>query len=368
MTRLKETAATSDLDSTNARVVDKAVVPTQPIKPKKSLIVAIAALLALFVAVGMVLLLDVLNNTFKSTDQVESLLNIPVLGILPLMKGKARTDLARMFVSDKNKSFSEAVRTIRTSVVLSGINHPHKVMIVTSAIPGEGKSTVSVNLALCLSQVEKVLLIDADLRHPTLAKSFEFAVGTPGLANLIAGTATLSECIKTVEGIDMMSAGTVPPNPLELLSSPRLAKALEVLKSKYDRIIIDSPPTQAVSDAAVLATYANALIYVVKSNTTSIPLVEKGIGQLLQNNAPITGIVLNQVDVKKGSKYGYGYAGFVADETLRRAFVRSLEIIGEATKKVPDDFRAAHPAVEWRAMAGMRRKSRSMGGIGISDW
>ncbi len=310
MTRLKETAATSDLDSTNARVVDKAVVPTQPIKPKKSLIVAIAGLLALFVAVGMALLLDALNNTFKSTDQVESLLNIPVLGILPLMKGTARTDMARMFVSDTNKSFSEAVRTIRTSVVLSGINHPHKVMIVTSAIPGEGKSTVSVNLALCLGQVEKVLLIDADLRHPTLAKSFAFAVGTPGLANLIAGTATLSECIKSVEGIDIISAGTVPPNPLELLSSPRFARALDLLKSKYDRIIIDSPPTQAVSDAAVLATYANALIYVVKSNTTSIPLVEKGIGQLLQNNAPIAGIVLNQVDVKKGSKYGYGYAGY----------------------------------------------------------
>jgi capsular exopolysaccharide synthesis family protein len=310
MTRLKETAATSDLDSTNARVVDKAVVPTQPIKPKKSLIVAVATLLALFVAVGLVLLLDALNNTFKSTDQVESRLNIPVLGILPLMKEKARTDLARMFVSDTNKSFSEAVRTIRTSVVLSGMNHPHKVMIVTSAVPGEGKSTVSVNLALCLGQVEKVLLIDADLRHPTLAKSFDFAVGTPGLANLIAGTASMSECIKTLEGIDMMSAGTVPPNPLELLSSPRLAKALEVLKNKYDRIIIDSPPTQAVSDAAVLATHANALIYVVKSNTTSIPLVEKGIGQLLQNNAPVTGIVLNQVDVKKGNKYGYGYAGY----------------------------------------------------------
>ncbi|AYC31451.1 polysaccharide biosynthesis tyrosine autokinase [Pseudomonas cavernae] len=310
MTRLKETAATSDLDSANARVVDQAVVPSEPIKPKKSLIVAIAALLAGFIGVGLTLLLDALNNTFKSTEQVESRLNIPVLGILPLMKNLERSDLARMFTIDKDKSFSESIRTIRTGVVLSGIDHPHKVMVITSSIPGEGKSTVSVNLAFALGQMERVLLIDADLRRPTLAKSFEFPVGTPGLANLIAGTATLEECIKHVDGIDMISAGTVPPNPLELLSSPRFAKAIEVLKSKYQRVIIDSPPTQAVSDAVVLSTFANSLIYVIKSDSTHIPLVEKGVGQLLQNNAPINGIVLNQVDIKKAKKYGYSYGGY----------------------------------------------------------
>lgn len=311
MTRLKETAATSDLESANARVVDQAVVPTIPVKPRKALIVTIAALLAGFVGVGLTLLLEALNNTFKSTEEVESRLNIPVLGILPLLKGTAeRGELARMFNTDKDKSFSESIRTIRTGVVLSGIDDPHKVMVVTSSIPGEGKSTVSVNLAFALGQMEKVLLIDADLRRPTLAKSFEFPVGTPGLANLIAGTAKLEECIKQVDGIDMMGAGTVPPNPLELLSSPRFAKALEVLKSKYERIIIDSPPTQAVSDAIVLSTFANSLIYVVKSDSTHIPQVEKGVGQLLQNNAPVNGIVLNQVDIKKAQKYGYSYGGY----------------------------------------------------------
>lgn len=311
MTRLKETAATSDLETANARVVDQAVVPTEPVKPKKSLIVVIAALLAGFVGVGLTLLLEALNNTFKSTEEVENRLNIPVLGILPMMKNVGeRSDLARMFTRDTDKSFSESIRTIRTGVVLSGIDHPHKVMVITSSIPGEGKSTVSVNLAFALGQMERVLLIDADLRRPTLGKSFEFPVGTPGLANLIASTAKLEECIKHVDGIDMMSAGTVPPNPLELLSSPRFAKALEVLKSKYDRIIIDSPPTQAVSDAVVLSTFANALIYVIKSDSTHIPLVEKGVGQLLQNNAPVSGIVLNQVDIKKAQKYGYSYGGY----------------------------------------------------------
>lgn len=310
MTRLKETAATADLETANARVVDPATVPTEPVKPKKTLIVAIAALLALFAGVGLTLLLDALNNTFKSTEEIENRLNIPVLGILPQMKVQERRELARMFTADTDKSFSESIRTIRTGVVLSGMDHPHKVMVITSSIPGEGKSTVSANLAFALGQMERVLLIDADLRRPTLAKSFEFPVGTPGLANLIAGTARLEECIQQVDGIDMVCAGTVPPNPLELLSSPRFAKAMEVLKNKYDRIIIDSPPTQAVSDAIVLSTFADSLLYVVKSASTHIPLVEKGVGQLLQNNAPVKGIVLNQVDIKKAKRYGYSYGGY----------------------------------------------------------
>lgn len=310
MTRLKETSATSDLDSANARVVDPAVVPSEPVKPKKTLIVLIAGLLALFTGVGLSLLLDALNNTFKSTEEVENKLNIPVLGILPLLKKKERSELAHMFQENKNKPFCEAIRTIRTGVVLSSVDHAHKVIVVTSSIPGEGKSTVSANLAFALGQVEKVLLIDADLRRPTLAKNFQFPVGTPGLANLIANTAKLEDCIQEVGGIDMLCAGTVPPNPLELLSSQRFAKAMEYLKSKYDRIIIDSPPTQAVSDAIVLSTFADSLIYVIKSDSTAIPLVEKGVGQLLQNNAPVTGIVLNQVDVKKAQKYGYSYGGY----------------------------------------------------------
>jgi capsular exopolysaccharide synthesis family protein len=310
LTRLKETTATSDLETGNARVVDQAVVPTSPITPKKTLIVAISASIALCLGVALTLLLDFLNNTVKSTEQLEVHLNIPVLGILPLLKNKERSLLARMFAADTEKSFSEAIRTIRTGVVLSGVDYSQKVMVVTSSIPGEGKSTVSANLAFALGQVEKVLLIDADLRRPSLARSFEFPVGTPGLANLIAGTAALGDCIRRVEGIDMIGAGAVPPNPLELLSSPRFAKTFEVLKGKYDRIIIDSPPIQAVSDAVLLATFANSVIYVVKSASTAIPSVEKGIGQLLQNNVQVNGIVLNQVDIRKAKRYGYIYGGY----------------------------------------------------------
>lgn len=310
ITRLKEADAMSDLDSANARVVDQAVVPTAPIKPRKTLIVLIAAFMGLGVGAALVVLLELLNNKFKSAEQVEGTLNLPVLGVVPLLKNLTRMDLARLYRSGKDKGFSESIRTLRTSIVLSGSEHTRKVLLITSAVPGEGKSTMAINLAYAFGSLEKVLLIDADLRRPSIAKSFEFAVGTPGLANFIAGTAGLDECIKQVDGVDILSAGSVPPNPLELLSSSRFTHAMEGFKSKYDRIIIDSPPTQAVIDAVLLSTYADALIYVIKSDATTIAMVQRGVGQLLQNNAPITGIVLSQVDIKKAKQYGYANDGY----------------------------------------------------------
>jgi len=309
MTRLKETSATQDLETVNARVVDRAVVPNAPIKPKKSLIVALATLLALMLGIGLALLLDMLNNTFKGTEAIENKLNLPVLGILPLLKGK-HLKAARLFIQGKDKAFAESVRTIRTGLVLSGMAHPYKVTVVTSSVPGEGKTSVSSNLALALGQMENTLLIDADMRRPTVAKHYEFAAGTPGLANLIAGTARLEECVQQVDGISVLPAGMVPPNPLELLSSERFGEVLAQLSEQYDRIIIDTAPTQAVSDALVLAGHANAVIYVVKSESTSIPQVQAGVGKLLQLGAPVKGVVLNQLDVKKAAKYGYSYGGY----------------------------------------------------------
>lgn len=310
LSRLKETSATSDMESASARVVDRAVVPDEPVKPKKGLIVAIAGLLALFIGIGLTLLLEALNNTFKSTEQVETKLNLPVMGILPLIKDKERSEVAHLFGGNQNRAFSESIRTIRTSVVLAGMSDQRKILVVTSSVPSEGKSTVSANLAIAMGQMERVLLIDADMRRPTLAKNFNFPVGTPGLANLIAGTAQLEDCIKHENGIDMLSAGTVPPNPLELLSSERFARLLSELRERYDRLVIDSAPTQAVSDAMILGQHASALLYVIKAESTAIPLAQKGVGQLLQNNAPVTGVVLNQVDIQKAQKEGYSYGGY----------------------------------------------------------
>lgn len=308
--RLKETAATSDLNSVTARVVDPAVLPDKPAKPHKALIVFIAAMLTFFVAAGLALLLDALNNTFKTAQQIEDHLNISVLGVMPLVEKSYRNQMSQVFHRNLDRRFSEAVRSIRTGIVLSGIDNPHQVLLVTSSVPAEGKSALSISLACALGQLERVLLIDADMRRPSLAKSFQFPAGTPGLANLLAGTATEQECIRQVNGIDVLCAGSVPPNPLELLSSPRFAALLNDLKDRYQRIIFDSAPTQVVSDALHLSTYVDFVIYVSKWAATPIPLVEKGIGQLLQNKAPVKGIVLNQMDFDQAKGDGQSYDGY----------------------------------------------------------
>jgi capsular exopolysaccharide synthesis family protein len=312
MTRLKETTATSDINTANARIVDPATVPNQPIKPKKSLIIILAGLLAGMFAVFLTLLLNALNNTFKSADEVESKLNLPVLGILPLVKkNKKEQKVALTFHKNSNKIFSECIRTIRTSVMLSSIDTTHKVVIVTSSAPGEGKSTTSINIADALGQLEKTLLIEADMRRPTMSKILGLQPGTPGLANLIAGSNTIEECIQSLYGgIDTIVAGIVPPNPLELLSSERFKNLIEELSEQYDRIIIDCPPVQAVSDAIVLSHFADSVIYVIKSDSTNKQTVQKGIGKLLQNKAPVRGIILNQVDIKKAKKQGNSYEGY----------------------------------------------------------
>lgn len=309
MTRLRETMATADQTSTNARIVDLALPPAEPSAPNKRLIIIIVLALATLLGLGLALLLDVLNHTFKSTEEVEGKLNLPVLGIVPLLAKQNLKQAPQLFESGQDKGFCEAIRTIRTSLMLADMHNSRQVLVITSSVPNEGKSLVAANLACAIGQLQQVLLIDADLRRPTLAKSFDFPAGAPGLANLMAGTAKLEDCIRKVGNVDMLPAGVVPPNPLELLASPRFAKLLEMAKGRYDRIIVDSPPSQAVSDAILLATFANAVIYVIKSEGTAIPLVQKGVGQLLQSGASITGVVLNQVDVRKARKYG-DYSGY----------------------------------------------------------
>lgn len=310
MTRLKETAATADIDSANIRVVDPAVVPIAPIKPKKSLILVIAAVLGLFLSALCALLIDALNNTFRSVEQVENHLNIPVVGILPLITRRDRKDLAKTFNDPRFNRFTESIRTIRTNVVLSGYDKPHQIILVTSSVPGEGKTTVSINLAVALGQMEPVLLMDGDLRRPSLAKTLGVSADKPGLSDLIAGKATLEQCISHIDGIDVLCAGSATSNPLEQLASQRFAQLLESLKAKYKRVIIDSSPTQGVSDTKVISTLAQSVIYVVKSGATSISLTEKGIAQLLQHKAPVRGIIVNQVDINKANQYGHRFDGF----------------------------------------------------------
>ncbi len=325
LNRGKETNEAGNLESVNARVVDIAIPADYPDKPEKKKIVLIAVLFSGVFAAGVVLLLDWLDNTIKTPDDVEERLRVPLLGYLPLDKLNKDETPFLGFLSDEKWHFAEAVRTVRTSFILSGLDKPAKVTVITSSVPNEGKSTVSLCLAHALGQMEKVLLIDADMRKPSIGKALDISLLTPGLSNLIAGTAELDECITRLpkSEVHVITAGVVLGNPLDLIAGDRFPQVLDMLKEKYDRILIDSAPIQAVSDSIVIATYADSLIYVVKSDGSSTPVVKKGLRRLSEANARFSGVILNQVDLdrmKKESGYeseyydNYGYAyGDVSD-------------------------------------------------------
>ncbi len=312
--RLKETSIGSDVQSTIARVVDPATVPSEPYSPQKAQAVGIATAVALVLAAMLALLLDRLNNTLNSTSDVENRLGVPALGVLQKIKGFAKkgfvSELA--FFNDTQSTFSEAVRTVRTSVLMSALDHPHKVVVITSSIPEEGKTTLSFNLACALGQVKKVLLVDGDLRRPKIGKLVGRDARQPGLADLVAGQAQASECVFFDEraGVHILAAGTVPPNPLELLSSRRFEEVVNKLKEAFDIVIIDSAPLQLVSDAQVLSQFASELIYVVKADATPYQVAQNGLRKLRRVNAPILGVVLNQLDLEKAEKYYGEYSGY----------------------------------------------------------
>jgi len=314
VTRLRETTATADIGSSNARIVDKALAPLQPNTPGKSLILSIVALFALGLGCALTLLRDSMKNTFRYSDDVENKLRLPVLGTVPLLPKKSRARIARQFERNDNAAFNEAIRTVRTGVMLSDIEDRRRIVVITSSVPGEGKSAIAVNLAFALGRLERVLLIEADLRRPTLARSLGLSNDQIGLANLIGGSYRSEDCIQRIGDLDVLPAGEVPSNPLELLASPRFSSFLEWAKQHYDRVIIDSPASESVSDAALLCALADAVLYVVKSDSTAAPLVQRGVGQLLRHGAPVTGVVLNQVSAFN-ARHGYqGYYGYLRGE------------------------------------------------------
>ncbi|MEH6447374.1 MAG: polysaccharide biosynthesis tyrosine autokinase [Oleispira sp.] len=315
--RISETAETGTLQTANARIVDTAVMSAIPIKPKKKLIVLLVLVVSLMFGIALAFLLDALDATIKHADDVDHKLGFSMLGLLPLLPVNAPNSppekaAVRAFAQGEHVGFKESVRTLRTSLTLASLEKPVQTLLFTSTIPGEGKTTTSVNLASAYGQMEKVLLIDADMRRPTVAKQLQLPQGSRGLSNAVAYPETLDESIHTIAdlGIDVMPAGAIPPNPLELLSSKNFTDILEQLKGRYQRIIIDSAPMQAVSDALYLSTLSDGVVYVIKADSTKDKLIKTGLGRLEDSNARILGVVLNQVDIEKEARYGGNYGGY----------------------------------------------------------
>lgn len=328
MGQLKDTAAVSDMQSVVARVVDPALPGITPVKPNKKLVVGAAFVLSLLLGVAVAFLLEHLDTSVRSTDDAERKLGLPLLAAMPLVE-LAKGQVAGLHYRDAPKSlFAESVKTVRTGILLSGIDHPKKSLVVTSSVPGEGKSTLAINLALAHAQTKRVLLIDADMRRPSIAKVLGLDNTHPGLSMLVLGMVKLEQCVYKVEGtsLEVLTAGSIPPNPLELLLSEKFKELLAGLGNIYDTIIIDSPPVQLVSDSIVLGSMATGVVFVLKADATPFQLARRGIQALQRGGASMFGVVLNQADYKNEGYYGnygkynyHGYYGDDADKVAKKA-------------------------------------------------
>ncbi|BCE03377.1 GumC family protein [Marinicellulosiphila megalodicopiae] len=309
LSRQKEMDITFDFDSQVARFTDYAIRSNYPVKPNKKLLVLMAFVGSLGFCVMLALLLDALNDTIKSRDDVENNLALRMLGFIPKIPKKLTdTQLANLFFNEAEKLYAEAIRSIRTSISLLAIDKPIKILEVTSSVPSEGKSSTSMNLAYSFASMEKVLIVDCDLRKPKIAKRFDLPAYQNGLSNYLAGSDALEDCICTnLKGnVDVLPAGSIPLNPLELLSSEKFKTLLETLKTTYDKIILDTPPIHAVSDALVLAPMCDATILVVKADATNTNAIKRTSAQITQSHGKLLGVVLNQFNTKNASEdYGY---------------------------------------------------------------
>ncbi len=321
-TRIRETQETDDLQTTNASIVDPAVPAIYPTGPqrKKTVLLALAAGLAL--GAGLVLLRDLLNNTIRSYQDIEHRLKRPVLGIVPLVKvskRKKKKNEPDLIKSCKNPDFifRESFRTIRTGVLLSSIDQPYKTISITSCLPEEGKTSVSINLAYSLAQMgRKVLLVDVDLRKSTMAAALGLPKNSPGLSDYIIGTNELEDVLHNFDNslLTILPAGKRVPDPLELVSSDIFKTLIDTLSREYDHIILDTPPTAAVSDSLIIGKVSQATVFVVRSESTPLRLAKKQLERLKQARINVIGVILNQFDTKKATDdYGgyydaYGYS------------------------------------------------------------
>ena len=323
--RFQEADAIKDFDPVNVRITEHAVVPLSPFKPNRRQIVIFAFTLFLIVGASLAIALELLKSTFRNVDDVEHVLDLSILGLIPYVKPIQGSALSvdKVFSGEDGVNVEEFVHSIRTALLLSNVDRKKHITLVTSSVPEEGKSIVSGCLAVAVGQLENVLLIDADMRRPSAHKQFEDMKNKKGLADVLVGTLTIDDCIQHHErfNVDVLGVGQKPAKPLDLLSSKRFLDLLDELMVRYDHIIIDSPPVHAVSDALVLSRHVDNVIFVIKSGSTSHYVARHAIGKLRSVDAKILGAVLNQFDpihspyTSNYHQYMYEYGG----ETVERS-------------------------------------------------
>ena len=315
----RQTGLSSDLKAADMAIVDAAEPPPAPARPARGRNAIACFGGALFGSIGFALLLEFLDRRVKSPDQIKRDLGLPYLGYVPLVRSNA-SDGPLLSDNEVPASFHEAVRRVRANLMLSSAAEGCRVLVVTSTAPREGKTMVSSNLALALSQSGgRVLLVDADLRRPRIEEQLGLDAG-PGLSDVLTGQKTLDASVRTLKqtALDVLTAGPCPPNPPELISSARYRELQATLRDRYDWLVIDSPPVMAVADAALLAREATGIVFVVGAEMSAIETVREAVDELAAANAPILGAVLNRVDVERNGFYYSKYYNPDYEQYYRR--------------------------------------------------
>lgn len=339
--KLKEATISAGLRSSNIRIVDPALVPTTPSAPRKTRNILLSILVGLVGGIGLAVFREYLDNTVKSPDDIEALTGLPSLAVVPaLPDASGRHGRFSRLVSDgaapevvsprvellsyvqPKSQISEAFRALRTSLLLSQAEHPPQVILVTSSLPREGKTTAAVNLAVTLAQLgDRTLLVDSDLRKPGIRRALNLsATKEGGLSSYLAGVSSLEDVMiphPAISNLTVLTTGPVPPSPADLLSSHRMREGLQDLRRQFKFIVIDSPPIMAATDAVVLSALTDGVLLVVRSGNTPKEAFTRSRDLLAGVKCRLLGVVLNAVDSSAPDyyysyryypyAYGYGY-------------------------------------------------------------
>lgn len=330
--RLKEASVIAGLKSSNVTVIDPARVPTRPSEPNIPRNLFLGLMVGLLGGVGLAIVLELLDTTVNTPDDVQMATGLPVVGVVPskcqdsepktkhgfttLSTNAGPVRFPLLAYERPRSQIAEAYRALRTSILLSCA--PPKVIVVTSSLPQEGKTTTSTNIAIVLAQKgARVLLIDADLRRPRIHKMMG-ATQRSGLTTLLRGQHSENDVIALtkIANLFCLYAGPTPPQPSEMLSSPQMRRYMAKWRNEFDHIVIDTPPILAVTDAALLSVDADAVLMVIRSGQTTKEALRRAHEVLAQVKAPMTGVVVNGVDTRQSHYYYYGtkYGGSYFDE------------------------------------------------------
>jgi polysaccharide biosynthesis transport protein len=324
--RERETSLAGHLKTNNARVLDAALVPSAAISPNVGHAAGIAFALSLLLGIGLAFLLETLDSTVKSQEDVEKIQGLPFLGLVPSIPTgdtsfevpppPALSDIIRegskdLFVLTHPKSaVAECCRAIRTNLLFMSPDRPTKTLLITSGSPREGKTTTAVNLAITLAQSGlRVLLVDTDMRRPRLHKAFGIPSTPEGLSKAIVGESHVLEMVREtgVPNLSLLPCGAIPPNPAELLHAERFKRLVGELAQHYDRVIFDSPPVSAVTDAAILSRLTDGTLLVAQCGVTTKEMLARACRNLADSHVNLLGCVLNDLDLNKQNSYGYRY-------------------------------------------------------------